>query len=71
MTMRRGAHLREGSMTTEAKDKDPVVSSVQEELEELRSEWLIEEVAEGMRELERGEVRRIEIDEKKGEYRLV
>ena len=58
-------------MTTEAKDKDPVVNSVQEELEELRSEWLIGEVEEGMRELERGEVRRIEIDEEKGEYRVV
>lgn len=58
-------------MTTEAKDKDPVVNSVQEELEELRSEWLIGEVEEGMRELERGEVRRIEIDEEKGEYRIV
>lgn len=58
-------------MTTEAKDKDSVANSVQEELKELRSEWLIEEVAEGMRELERGEVRGIEINEEKGEYKVV
>ena len=57
-------------MTTEAKDKESAANSVQEELRELRSEWLVEEVTEGMRELERGEVRRIEIDEEKGEYRL-
>ena len=58
-------------MTTEAKDKESTANSVQEELKELRSEWLVEEVTEGMRELERGEVRRIEIYEKKGEYRIV
>ena len=58
-------------MTTEAKDKESTANPVQEELEELRSEWLVEEVAEGMRELERGEVRRIEIDEEKGEYSVV
>ena len=57
-------------MTTEAKDKELAANSVQEELEELRSEWLVEEVAEGMRELERGEVRRIDIDEETGEYSL-
>ena len=57
-------------MTTEAKDKESAANSVQEELKELRSEWLVEEVTEGMRELERGEARRIEIDEEKGEYRL-
>lgn len=55
-------------MTTEAKDRESVANSVQEELEELRSEWLVEEVTEGMRELERGEVRRIEINEETGEY---
>ena len=58
-------------MTTEAKDKESVVNSVQEELKELRSNWLVEEVTEGMRELERGEVRTIEIDEDNGEYRIV
>ena len=57
-------------MTTEAKNKESVANSVQEELEELRSEWLVEEVTEGMRELERGEVRRIEINEETGEYNL-
>ena len=55
-------------MTTEAKNKESVANSVQEELEELRSEWLVEEVTEGMRELERGEVRRIEINEETGDY---
>ena len=44
-------------MTTEAKDKESTANSVQEELKELRSNWLVEEVTEGMRELERGEVR--------------
>ena len=58
-------------MTTEAKDKESTANSVQEELHELRSDWLVEEVTEGMRELERGEVRRIEIDEEKGAYRVV
>lgn len=58
-------------MTTEAEDKESAANSVQEELKELRSEWLIGEVEEGMRELERGEVRLIEIDEEKGEYRVV
>ena len=57
-------------MTTEAKDKESAANSVQEELEELRSEWLVKEVTEGMQELERGEVRRIEIDEETGEYSL-
>ena len=57
-------------MTTEAKDKESTANSVQEELEELRSDWLVEEVTEGMRELERGEIRRIEINEKTGEYNL-
>ena len=58
-------------MTTEAKDKESTANSVQEELEELRSEWLVEEVTEGMRELERGEVRTIEVDEDNGAYRIV
>ena len=57
-------------MTTETKDKELAANSVQEELEELRSDWLVEEVTEGMRELERGEVRRIDIDEETGEYSL-
>ena len=58
-------------MTTEAKDKESAANSVQEELKELRSKWLVEKVTEGMRELERGEVRRIEVDEEKGANRVV
>ena len=58
-------------MTIEAKDKESTANSVQEELKELRSKWLVEEVTEGMRELERGEIRTIEIDDEKGEYRIV
>lgn len=40
-------------------------------LESVRSDWLISEIAKGLEEIKRGEVREIEIDADTGEYRVV
>ena len=40
-------------------------------LDNVRSDWLTTEIAKGLEEIKRGEVREIEIDPDKGEYRVV
>ena len=40
-------------------------------LDDVRSDWLTTEIAKGLEEIKRGEVREIEIDPDKGEYRVV
>ncbi len=56
-------------MTTKARRKPRF--KTKEELDQLRPEWLAEDVAEGLKEIERDEVVEIEIDAERGEYRFV
>ena len=41
------------------------------ELDELRPKWLTADVAEGLKEIDKGESCDIEIDSESGEYRVV
>ena len=43
---------------------------VKEDLQRIRSEWLVDDVEEGFAEVERGEYVTIDIDEQKREYRV-